>query len=332
MTLLSRSGNRQSGEKVYGSDAEIPHDRRFPRRRRRACWRSVLFAIVFVLRQDRLLYFPTRRLARAAGALRPRSGRARGRDGGRRSPARLVDPRRRAGRALLFFHGNAGQRRRPSRAGEDPERAVRSRRLPRGLPGLRPLRGVSLRGGALPRRARRLPHGHRRRFPTRTRSSLFGESLGSRRGDRARRALGMRGSGPRDAFPFAARVARVHYPFVPSFLVRSRFDNAAKIADGRGAEALPVAEKDEVAPPSHGRRLFEARARRRRALRDPGRPPQRHLRRRRRAVLEGVGNVPGRRVPSDSGCHCGRSAAVPGEDALTELASRTPARPAGCTS
>ena len=44
-------------------------------------------------------------------------------------------------------------------------------------------------------------------------------------------------------------VARVHYPYVPSSFVHSRFDNLSKIAEVRAPKLFFVAEKDEVAPP-----------------------------------------------------------------------------------
>ena len=52
-------------------------------------------------------------------------------------------------------------------------------------------------------------------------------------------------------------MARVHYPFVPGFLVRSRYDNAAKIASIRTPKLFLVAEHDEVAPADQGRRLYD---------------------------------------------------------------------------
>jgi fermentation-respiration switch protein FrsA (DUF1100 family) len=52
-------------------------------------------------------------------------------------------------------------------------------------------------------------------------------------------------------------MAREHYPFVPAFLIRSRYDNERKVASIAVPKLFLVAERDEIAPPSHGRRLFE---------------------------------------------------------------------------
>jgi hypothetical protein len=55
-------------------------------------------------------------------------------------------------------------------------------------------------------------------------------------------------------------MARVHYPFVPSFLIRSRFDNEAKIPAVAAPKLFLVAGRDEIVPPAQGRRLFELAA------------------------------------------------------------------------
>jgi hypothetical protein len=62
----------------------------------------------------------------------------------------------------------------------------------------------------------------------------------------------------------------VHYPYVPSSFVHSRFDNLSKIAEVGAPKLFFVAEKDEVAPPSHGRRLYEAARGRRELFVIPG--------------------------------------------------------------
>ncbi len=53
------------------------------------------------------------------------------------------------------------------------------------------------------------------------------------------------------------KMARVIYPFLPSFLVRTRFDNEAKIGRVGIPKLIVAAENDEVVPPDHTRRLFE---------------------------------------------------------------------------
>jgi fermentation-respiration switch protein FrsA (DUF1100 family) len=53
------------------------------------------------------------------------------------------------------------------------------------------------------------------------------------------------------------KMARTIYPFLPSFLVRTRFDNEAKIGRVGIPKLIVAAENDEVVPPEHTRQLFE---------------------------------------------------------------------------
>jgi hypothetical protein len=55
-------------------------------------------------------------------------------------------------------------------------------------------------------------------------------------------------------------LARKHYPFVPPFLVRSKFDSGSTIGRVSIPKLILAAELDEIAPPSHARRLFELAA------------------------------------------------------------------------
>jgi uncharacterized protein len=59
--------------------------------------------------------------------------------------------------------------------------------------------------------------------------------------------------------PFASlrAMARAHYPLVPPFLLRSRFDNAAKIGRVAAPKLFLQAEQDEVVPPAQTRRLYD---------------------------------------------------------------------------
>lgn len=52
-------------------------------------------------------------------------------------------------------------------------------------------------------------------------------------------------------------LARKHYPFVPTFVIRSRFDAASKVARVTAPKLFLVAERDEIAPAAQGRALFE---------------------------------------------------------------------------
>ncbi len=52
-------------------------------------------------------------------------------------------------------------------------------------------------------------------------------------------------------------MARAIYPFLPGFLIRTRFDNETKIAGLSVPKLIVAAERDEIVPPEHARRLFE---------------------------------------------------------------------------
>ncbi len=52
-------------------------------------------------------------------------------------------------------------------------------------------------------------------------------------------------------------LARVHHPYLPSFLVRDRFEAAVAIQNFHGPLAVLLAERDEVIPPRLGKALFD---------------------------------------------------------------------------
>jgi fermentation-respiration switch protein FrsA (DUF1100 family) len=54
-----------------------------------------------------------------------------------------------------------------------------------------------------------------------------------------------------------AAMARAIYPFLPVFLLRTKFDNEAKIARVTAPKLIAAAERDDVVPPGQARRLFE---------------------------------------------------------------------------
>jgi uncharacterized protein len=159
-------------------------------------------------------------------------------------------------RALLFFQGNAGN---------VSDRLDRARIIHRRFGFdvfLVDYRGYGRSTGApdeegLYRDARTVyAAALERGFPP-ERILLFGESLGSAV------AIDLAAEKPSGGViletPFLSilAMARVHYPYVPRFLVRSRFDNAAKIGAINSPKLFLVAQRDEIAPPAQGRELFE---------------------------------------------------------------------------
>ena len=162
-----------------------------------------------------------------------------------------------AGRkALLFFHGNAGN---VSHRLERVRILVESLGLDVFLVDYRGYgessgkpneEGLYADGEAISRAAAE------RGFPP-DRIVLFGESLGCAVAiETALRhpCLALILETP---FLSIAALARVIYPFLPVFLIRTRFDNEAKIARVTVPKLIVAAERDEVVPPGHARRLFE---------------------------------------------------------------------------
>lgn len=89
---------------------------------------------------------------------------------------------------------------------------------------------------------------------------LMGESLGCAVAVEV--ALNRPAAGVALETPFLSvpALARRHYPFVPTLLIRSRFDTESKIRGVAPPKLFLVAERDEIAPPAHGRKLFELAA------------------------------------------------------------------------
>ena len=226
-------------------------------------WRWALLAVaagagllaVWSGMEDLFLYFPTRELTAtpATYGLAAEDLTVTAEDGVK---LRGWWIRERGERALLFFHGNAGN------IGDRLDRArILSERL--GLDvflvdyrGYGPSQGSPSEEG-LYRDARAI-HGAAIARGFRPASIvLFGESLGSAV------AIQLAVDRPSGAVvletPFLSLVAmaREHYPFVPTFLLRSRYDNAAKIPRVTLPKLFLVAERDEIVPPEQGRRLFE---------------------------------------------------------------------------
>lgn len=86
---------------------------------------------------------------------------------------------------------------------------------------------------------------------------LLGESLGCAVAVEVALARPVAAVALETPFLSVPALARRHYPFIPSFLVRSRFDVESKIARVGVPKLILAAERDEIAPPSHARRLFE---------------------------------------------------------------------------
>jgi fermentation-respiration switch protein FrsA (DUF1100 family) len=159
------------------------------------------------------------------------------------------------GRALLFFHGNAGN------IGDRLDRArILNERL--GLDVfLVDYRGYGRSEGGpfeegLYRDARSVYAQALSRFHA-NQIVLFGESLGSAVAIQLATEQPSAGVVLETPFLSIPAMARKHYPFVPRFLIRSRYDNAEKISSVAAPKLFLVAERDEVAPPEQGRRLFE---------------------------------------------------------------------------
>jgi fermentation-respiration switch protein FrsA (DUF1100 family) len=85
---------------------------------------------------------------------------------------------------------------------------------------------------------------------------LFGESLGS--AVALETALRHPSAAVILETPFLSipAMAKTIYPFVPSFVIRTRFDNESKIARLSAPKLIVAAERDDVVPPEHASRLF----------------------------------------------------------------------------
>ncbi len=86
---------------------------------------------------------------------------------------------------------------------------------------------------------------------------LFGESLGSAVAIETALRHPCAAVILETPFLSIAAMARRYYPFVPTFLLATRYDNEAKIARVTAPKLIAEAERDGVVPAGHGRRLFE---------------------------------------------------------------------------
>jgi fermentation-respiration switch protein FrsA (DUF1100 family) len=159
-------------------------------------------------------------------------------------------------RVLLLFHGNGGN------VSHRLERAklfvdelgvdlflvdYRGYGLSKGTPSER---GLYRDGLAIYDAARE------RGFPS-ERIVLHGESLGCAVALEVALARPAGGVALETPFLSVPALARKHYPFVPAFVIRSRFDAASKIDRVTVPKLFLVAERDEIVPAEQGRALFE---------------------------------------------------------------------------
>ncbi len=215
----------------------------------------VLFVTVLVLRQERLIYYPTRRLAAAPESF--------GLDATELHVVTEDRVRlhgwwiRGAGRrALLYFHGNAGN------AADRLER-VRELHARFGLDVfLVDYRGYGRSAGSPSEdglyRDGRAIYGTAVEAGFRPEQIIpFGESLGSAVAIELASKWACAGVVLETPFLSARALARVHYPWIPRFLVANRYDNEARVAGIPVPKLFLVAGNDEVAPAAQGRQLFE---------------------------------------------------------------------------
>lgn len=216
---------------------------------------AAVFLAVLVAMEDRFLYFPTREMD-----ARPEDYRLEAEDLEVTAEDGVVlrgwRIRGEGRRALLFFHGNAGNvSHRLERARILRERFgldvflldYRGYGLSKGDPSEE---GLYRDGRAAHRAATE------RGFPP-ERIVLFGESLGSAVAIQLALDRPCAAAVLETPFLSIAAMAREHYPFVPTFLIRSRYDSASKIARVAIPKLFLVAERDDIAPPLQGKRLFE---------------------------------------------------------------------------
>jgi fermentation-respiration switch protein FrsA (DUF1100 family) len=86
---------------------------------------------------------------------------------------------------------------------------------------------------------------------------LFGESLGCAVAIEAALRHPCRAVILETPFLSIAAIAKAIYPFLPRFVIRTRFDNEAKIPRVTTPKLIVAAGRDDVVPPGHARRLFE---------------------------------------------------------------------------
>jgi fermentation-respiration switch protein FrsA (DUF1100 family) len=89
---------------------------------------------------------------------------------------------------------------------------------------------------------------------------LFGESLGCAVAFETALAHSCRAVILEAPFLSIPAMAKAIYPFLPGFLVRTRFDNGSKVARLSTPKLVALAERDDVVPPRQTLRLYELAA------------------------------------------------------------------------
>lgn len=89
---------------------------------------------------------------------------------------------------------------------------------------------------------------------------LFGESLGSAVAIETALRRPVRAVILEAPFLSVPKMAKTVYPFLPAFLVQTRFDNEQKIARVTVPKLIVAAERDDVVPPEHAQRLYQLAA------------------------------------------------------------------------
>ncbi|HYB54275.1 MAG TPA: alpha/beta hydrolase [Thermoanaerobaculia bacterium] len=161
--------------------------------------------------------------------------------------------------ALLYFHGNGGNISHRLERGKMLTDALgldmllvdyRGFGRSTGSPGEA---GLYADGAAIYQAARD------RGFPP-ERIVLFGESLGSAVAIETALSHPCRAVILEAPFLSIPAMAKAIYPFLPAFLVRTRFDNGSKISRLTMPKLIAVAERDDVVPPQQGLRLYDLAA------------------------------------------------------------------------
>ena len=222
-------------------------------------------ALLLVLGQRRLLYFPDRQDPAAAERLARQLGLAPWSDGGRFLGWRSPHPTGRASARVLVFHGNAGSaldRTYLRDVLQSPAVPVPLEVLLVEYPGYGPRPGRPTERTLVDAALQAVRLARREAGPV----LLVGESLGSAVAALAAAAEPSSVDGLALVTPLHSvpALARRHYPLVPSFLLRDRWRADLALPRYPGPVAFLVAGRDEVVFADLGRALYQAQPGRKR--------------------------------------------------------------------